>query len=247
MEWIRKYALKFPTVIIAANSKRMQQDLIELLHTPVACLPNYYTTEHKYARMTKLHKTINISCFGAIRPLKNQLIQAVAAIHYANTHNLALRFHINCSRVEGNGKPILKNLQALFNKYPGHSLVEHSWLNPDEFKQLIRTSIDVGMQVSFTESYNIVAADHIDCGVPVVTSPEIKFICVPYHVDPTEVLSIYRGLSRAVFFRRFHLDKLNNIRLGQFNRKSEKDWLQFITGNTNGRNQIHQTISRNST
>lgn len=244
MEWIRAYATQFPNIIIAANSPRMQQDLINILHTPVVCLPNYYATEHKYAKIKSLNDTVHVSCFGAIRPLKNQLIQAVAAIHYATTHNLSLNFHINSSRVEGKGIPILKNIRALFNKYPGHTLVEHPWLNPNEFKQLIRSTIDVGMQVSFTESYNIVTADHIDCGVPVIVSPEIKFVCIPYQANPTNVSSIYRALSRAMFFRKIHLHKLNNIRLSQFNRQAERNWLHFITGNVHGHHS-HQTTGRN--
>jgi len=136
LEWIRKLAPMYPAVIIAANSPRMQQDLVDLLHVPVDYLPNYYVTEHEYAKIHRLHGVLNVGCFGAIRPLKNQLIQAVAAIHYANVHKLALRFHINSSRVEGNGKPILKNLRALFDKHCNQKLVEHVWLDTKEFKSL---------------------------------------------------------------------------------------------------------------
>ena len=59
---------------------------------------------------------VNIGCFGAIRPLKNHMTQAIAAIAFAKSIGAKLRFHINATRVEGGGNPILKNLRQVFEK-----------------------------------------------------------------------------------------------------------------------------------
>ena len=59
--------------------------------------------------------TIDIGAYGAIRPLKNQLLQALAAIKFAESIGKTLRFHINITRIENNGDPVLKNLRNLFS------------------------------------------------------------------------------------------------------------------------------------
>ena len=114
--------------------------------------------------------TINIAVFGAIRPLKNHLIQAISAIQFANEEGLKLYFHINGTRIENNGDPVLKNLRELFEGQEKHELVEHCWMEHDKFVELLQ-SMDICMQVSFSETYNIVTADAVNGLVPVVVSP----------------------------------------------------------------------------
>jgi hypothetical protein len=54
------------------------------------------------------------------------------------------------------------------------------------------------MQLSYTETYNIVAADHIDCGVPVVVSDEILFVDSSFKADPNSTTAIVRAIGRAM-------------------------------------------------
>jgi hypothetical protein len=221
MDWSLRY-LDYPNVFLAPNAKRLDHDLRVVLSVKydrktindrVVYLPNYYPSEDKgFARPPKQKDSVNIGCFGAIRPLKNQLIQALAAIEYADKNKQKLFFHINGNRLEGGGDPILHNLRALFAHSTKHELVEHAWQPHANFLDLIAT-MDLGMQVSFTESFNIVAADMVTVGVPVVTSPEIVWVSKVFHADPTSVDSMVRGLERAkllgkvgVSFNRFLLD-----------------------------------------
>jgi hypothetical protein len=132
--------------------------------------------------------------------------------------------------VEGHGGAILKNLRELFPAYGRHTLVEHGWYQHDDFKQVLRDQIDIGMQVSFTESYNIVAADHIDCGIPIVTSSEVAFVAWPYVADPTDINGMVAALDRSTCVRKLALHRMNNVKLDSFNRQAAHAWTTFARG-----------------
>jgi hypothetical protein len=206
-DWIMRYS-NTPNVYVSSNSLDTNEEVIELLHSmhgdwsyedaAARCpfLPNYYPVEFN----TKLHEeriktpgVINIGCFGAIRPLKNQMIQAIAAIAFAERHSLKLRFHINGNRIEGNGNQVLKNLRNLFSHLE-HELVENAWMPHDKFMTLV-ASMDMGMQVSYTETFNIVAADMIAQGVPVVVSKEIDWVDPQFYADPNSCDDIVRVMD----------------------------------------------------
>lgn len=135
---------------------------------------------------------VNIGCFGAIRPLKNHMTQAIAAISFAESVGARLRFHINATRVEGQGSPILKNLRQLFDR-SRHELVEQPWMPHAAFLNLLR-SIDIVMQASFTETFNIVAADAMAMSVPVLVSSELPWLGHYAHRDPTDAADMAQGL-----------------------------------------------------
>lgn len=238
MDWTLRY-LDYENVILAPNATRVYEDVKVVLSVKydkdeidnkVAYLPNYYPADHRHTEKNmKPDNVINVGCFGAIRPLKNQLIQAIAAILYANKNNLKLMFHINGNRIEGGGSPILKNIRDLFSHSDIHELVEHAWQPHSDFINVIG-SMDIGMQVSFTESFNIVAADMVTVGIPMVTSSEISWISKVFYADPTSVTSIVGAMERAK-----HLGKIgvgyNRHLLGAFSESSIEKWLKFICEN----------------
>lgn len=172
---------------------------------------------------------INISCFGAIRPLKNHLSQALAAIQFANQKNKHLRFHINATRQEQQGQNILKNLRSLFDHLKDHQLVEHPWMEHSDFMQVLSEQIDLGMQVSFTETYNIVAADHIAAGVPVVTSSEVRFVLPIFHAQPNSIPSMVSKLNRVWILRHCGIISVNRWLLDRNNRQSKQAWNNSIS------------------
>ena len=169
-------------------------------------------------------KVINISCFGAIRPMKNHLIQAMAAIKFAEDHQLALNFHINNTRIEQRGDNVRKNLIALFDNQPQHNLIVHPWMSHKNLLSLITEEIDIGMQVSFTETFNIVSADHIHCGVPMVTSKEVTFVALPFRADPTDIKSIIRALKHAYWAEKWNLHNINKQLLEWSNYNATIQW-----------------------
>jgi len=226
MEWIYEY-LKFPQITVSSNDFETNQNFEILTNKKFAYLPNYYPVGffNKNKPKESCKKTINVGCFGAIRPLKNQLIQAVAAIDYADSCNKKLRFHINVKRVEGKGEPVLKNLRELFENNPKHELVEYGWLNHDEFIDLVQ-SMDLGMQVSFTETFNIVTADFVNNNVPVVVSKEISWVNPLFFANPSKVDSIFSRMKLAFAFS--GLKFLNKIGLWWYSLRSEKIWTKYF-------------------
>ena len=152
--------------------------------------PNVYPDpDHGDMRPRMPHEPFDVGCFGAIRPLKNHISQAIGALLFADAQGVRLRFHINGTRIEGNGDPILKNLRSIFADAPRAELVEHSWLSHDAFLGLV-ASMDIVTQVSFTETFNIVAADAAAESVPVVVSREVPWIGRYAWADPNDTRDI---------------------------------------------------------
>ena len=239
MDWAMRY-LDIPNVMLSSNSERATKDFRALLSSrypnftikqiveKTLPLMNYYPTEnHPIPDVFKKGDPyLNVGCFGAIRPLKNHLNQAIAAIRFSQSLGRQLRFHINGGRVEGNGEPILKNLKQLFSHLPAE-LVLHDWLDHSKFEELVRT-MDIGMQVSFSETFNIVTADFVNNNVPVVASDEIAWVDPHYRADPTSVDDIVAKLEVAKahatsFFHR----KLNFNGLRKYDEVSKHQWLNY--------------------
>lgn len=178
--WIKEF-VNISGVTVAFNNKETS-NLFKDLGVYNIYLPNLYHRS-KEAKNIKLFDVlcenepgneVNIGCFGAIRPLKNQLFQAAAAIKWGNLTGVKIKFHINSGRKEQAGDNVLKNIKALF-KNTRHELIEHSWLSHDKFLDLIK-SMDLGLQVSFTESFNIVTADFVSQNIPIIGSNDIKWM-----------------------------------------------------------------------
>jgi hypothetical protein len=161
--------------------------------------PNYYPLYESYNPAPKQegHQVfthsgwIDIGCFGAIRPLKNNVNQAIAAIDFANDIGGKMRFHINSTRVEGMASPILKNIREIFARTKIHQLVEHEWMDHHDFRHMLKR-MEIVSQVTFSETFNIVAADAVSVGVPVVGSAQIPWLQNHSVADPNSVESISR-------------------------------------------------------
>jgi hypothetical protein len=238
LDWTLRY-LDYPNVILAPNAKRLYHDLKTIMSVKycefevddrIVYLPNYYpSVPRPHQSRSHFSEVVNIGCFGAIRPLKNQLIQAIAAIEYADRRDLTLRFHINGNRIEGSGEPVLKNIENLFKNSGRHELIKHPWQPHHQFMHVL-AGMDLGMQVSFTESFNIVAADMVTAGIPIITSPEIDWVSSLFHADPTNTSSMVHALCRANTLGRLGVG-YNQFLLNRFSNKAEKRWLEFIDPN----------------
>lgn len=226
MEWIFGYLAR--GIEVTPNSRRATTALRELVPDgQVRYLPNYYPTGHRL-RMPPAppYTVVDIGCFGAVRPMKNQLLQAIAAISFARSRGLGLRFHMNGTRVEQGGSPVLRNITTLFTR-GDTKLLLHPWLNHREFTRLVR-QMDIAMQVSFSETFNITAADAAARGVPVVVSPEISWGIPEYQAETTSLGSIERRLEVAYDSRRGLLPVLNFLALRQASREAAKIWLSWL-------------------
>lgn len=226
IEWIYEY-LKYKNVSIASNSKKSTEELSKLLNFPIAYLPNYYPVTNVSTPNNTKRSVINIGCFGAIRPLKNQLIQAVAAIEFGNSVGKPIHFHINGNRIEGKGDPILKNIESLFDYNPPHKLIKHEWMSHNEFIRVVR-KMNMGMQVSYSETFNIVAADFVNNNVPIVVSPEIFWVSDFFKADPNSVDSIVSKLKFTYKTKGLGLYKLNKLKLKSYDADSRDTWIEYF-------------------
>lgn len=235
INWLRQYAEiagGSGHFSIAANHPQTCEDIGRVLQTECLPTPNIYPITGRprlervmevIAERRRRRGVLDIGCFGAIRPLKNTLIQAFAAIRFADRLGLPLRFHMNSSRTEQQGEQNLKNLRALFPTRE-HELVEHPWMPHDEFLDLV-DQMDMGLQVSFSETFNIVAADFVSQDIPIVTSPEIGFVSGLFQANPTDTNDIVMKLGRAWAGRQISLQSLNRRLLGKHNISALDTWM----------------------
>lgn len=238
-DWLAEYAT-FKNISIAVNAPRILEELRDYLGTGqgwdekerqarVIYLPNFYPQVYKLKFFSKNKEYIDIGCFGAIRPMKNHITQALAAIKFADKIGKKLRFHINIGRVEQRGDTVLNNLKAIFFHLTdkGHQLVGHKWMPREEFIELC-SKMDIGLQVSFSETFNIVGADLVTQGAPLVCSPELPWSAKLFTANPVDSISIYKKLLLTY---RFPL--INNIsnqyNLYRYTNKTRKIWVNYFT------------------
>jgi glycosyltransferase involved in cell wall biosynthesis len=233
--WMIEYLQK-PNVYIAPNSPRMEKDTEVILSatgidlSKILYLPNFYYFDHDPAYPSwsrKKRGNLDVGCFGAVRPLKNHMLQSVAAVKYAERHGLHLRFHINGNRVEGNGGPILKNLRETFKYYEDAELVEHAWTDAPTFRETV-SKMDIMMQCSFSETFNIVAADATAVGVPVIGSKEIPWLTECVKADPTDLDDIVAKMTLALGLRGPGVVAMNRFRLSMSNASAVRRWRDVL-------------------
>lgn len=190
-------------------------------------LPNVYLKEQKPAKHPDKNKrVVNVGCFGAIRPLKNHLSQAFAAIQFARDLGCKLRFHVNATRLEMGGQPIVKNLKELFERLPDAELVEHGWHEPEDFVDLLHLHLDVSMQVSLSETFNVVSADCISAGVPTVVSREVPWASSFITAEDDNIESMVKMLHRVWNYPR--LVTYNQWLLRNYVQNSLDLWYDFV-------------------
>jgi hypothetical protein len=220
LEWLAAY-LKLG-VEVAFNSAQTREDFEAIGKS--LYLPNWYpvrSLRYKHERNDDCSDIVNIGCFGAIRPLKNQLEQALAAIRYARHKGKKLRFHMNGTRQEQGGNQNLKSIEAAI-KATGDELVLHPWLEHEEFLELVQ-KMDFCLQVSISESFNLVSADAVSLGVPLIGSAAIRWLPVRSQAptDSAKVIAEYMG----------HTDQItvvmNHTALADYANKSAKTWNAF--------------------
>ncbi len=163
---------------VAGNSKKFVTWVQKAYHAPCSYLPNMYFID----RATPVHKppyveggTLRIGVFGAVRPQKNVITAAGAAIILANTVKADTEFWFSGGRHEGGGTTIVNAINQMLNGIPGIKVVEYNWSSWSQFRDTVR-KMNLLIQMSYTESFNMVTADGIAEGVPSVVSEAIDWV-----------------------------------------------------------------------
>ena len=228
IEWIKGYGeiqKLYPNFTTSANSIDFVQQTSHILGEHVDYLPNIYSGAPSKGRGKKPGNVIDIGCFGAVRPLKNHLLQAVVAMIFADQEGKKLRFHVN-GRIEQKGDTVMKNLQNLFSGTQ-HELIVHEWMSHEEFLRVVK-QMDIGMQVSFSETFNIVAADFAVNDVPVIGSDEIDWLSGLYRASLTDWQDVLSKLSFAYHCRPLGLHAFNKFGLNYHNWNAIKTWKNWL-------------------
>jgi hypothetical protein len=233
-DWTREYLRR--GACVAANSPRMHDEFTvfagglslssEQVRRQLVLLTNFYVMR-EVVSSPKIFSddVLDIGCFGAVRLLKNHLIQAIAAYEYARSVGKKLRFHINSGRIEAAGDNPLKNLRAFFKGLRHAELVEHPWQGHSDFMRLLR-DMNILLQVSFSETFNIVTADAVVMGVPVLTSDEVPFIRSKT-ADPTSSYDIAQKIA-FVLNNREHVVRENQRGLMEYSDATRSRWLSWF-------------------
>jgi len=78
------------------------------------------------------------------------------------------------------------------------------------------------------KSFNIVTADFVYNGKPIVVSPDISWLSMFSKANPNSSKSIIRGLNRVAWLDKFGFKCINIFLLERYNRKSLRKWLRFF-------------------
>ena len=231
-DWIPQYLNL--GVHVSPNSPRAHEQLKWLARqmpdvdeSLVTYLPNCYPVDYSAFPLENLDTedkpVLDIACFGAYRPMKNHLQQAFIAARYAQSKNKGLRFHVNQRMDAGGGGPA-KNVEKLLTA-AGVELVKHEWEDRETFLNTMG-QIDLLMQVSMSETFNIVAADATLAGRPILVSKEISW-AYPTYGDPQSVGDCLRKLELIMSNKKFFING-NRSGLSIYAAAARRRWLNYL-------------------
>ncbi len=182
---------------VSGNNREFTDWLREAYTVQSLYLPNLYHLDSTVMLNRPLYNGghIRIGAFGAARPLKNFMTAAGAAIAISKELRVPVEFWMNGGRPDS-GSSIERAIRALIQSQRSVTLRILNWSAWPEFLDLLDT-LHLMIQVSFTESFNMVTADGIGRGVPSVVSPAIDWAprgWVARSDDPLDVARVGRAL-----------------------------------------------------
>jgi len=183
-------------VFVGGNSQKFTEWATRAWGVNAVCLPNLYCLAEVFRRDRRWDGgTLRLGLFGANRPLKNFLSGAAAAVVLAKDLHVTTELHISTGREEGGN---LRALEEMTENIANLRLVPSGWMSWASFRRYVRT-MDLVFQVSYTETFNVVSADAIAEGVPVVASEAIDWVPEWWQArvdEPMDVVRIAEQLLR---------------------------------------------------
>ena len=166
---------KYPNFTVAGNCDRFTHAWGRMYNTHVLYLPNLYNLEGaKSLPAVRIDDTLRIGIFGSIRPLKNFVSAVAACIDISTRVNKKVDIYLSSGRDEGHGALTNRAIDELVIGLPNVKLIRSVWRDHSAFRQLVG-SMDLLMQPSYTETFNMVSADGVAEGVPSVVSEVITW------------------------------------------------------------------------
>lgn len=168
--------LSHQNIFLASNNEDFADAWMNI-YGSIIYLPNLFDVsaiEPKDFKPVKAGQTIKIGSFGATRLLKLHPTAAMAALQLARTLNCNLEFYVNVDSTPG-GDSVLNTIRNMFMGLPWAKLVEVPWQDPTTFQTTIG-QMDLVLQLSATETFNMVCAQAVAAGVPVVSGGAIGWV-----------------------------------------------------------------------
>lgn len=217
---------------VSANTERLHEFLVKTYKSNVVYLPNLYDVDRVNRKRDESHhhRVVRIGSFGAHRLLKNHTTAAAAALMIAERRSSDLEFYVNAGREENLSRPnsIIASLKFMFDRLPWAKLIEVPWAEWSTFRQTV-ANMDLCMQVSFTETFNITTADAVAEGVPSVVSSAIEWTPHRWHAEVDDAHDIARVGSGLLWDTHGAEEGLRHLEA--YVKKGACLWLKYLDTN----------------
>jgi len=183
-------------VFVGGNSAKFTDWATEAWGVHAVYLPNLYNLAETFPHHDRRWQggALRLGLFGANRPLKNFLSGAAAAVELARRLHVSIELLLSSGRNEGGN---FRALGEMTENIANLRVVQTGWLPWPAFRRLLRT-VDLVLQVSYTETFNVVAADAVAEGVPVVASDAIDWVPRWWQAKADEPLDVARVAERLL-------------------------------------------------
>jgi glycosyltransferase involved in cell wall biosynthesis len=242
VELIRYYlrlTREFDNFRVGANSERLFQWLQRVMDGDAVLLPNLYpATQAQPEKHWYGTSPLRIGAFGAVRPEKNFMTAAAAAILIQKLTKVNVELHMSAGG-EGGGERTMQAIDQLIAGDRKITLIRHDWCLWPDFIKLVR-QMDLLLQPSYTESFNMVTADGIIMGVPSVVSPAIDWAPESWKADSDDVNEVAEiGICLLRTGNRGEGKKA----LADHNKDAWQDWLAYLTDTQPCKREEHDSLS----
>lgn len=212
---------------MSVNSDVLGISLGQVYNNNSLYLPNlYYTDIVRQKVWSPPGKLVKIGSFGAIRLMKNHTTAAMGALQLAAVYGKDLQFYLSVAREE-QGIGVLQAIRNMFASVPFATLVEVPWSDWSDFRNII-ASLDLHMQLSMSETFNITCADAACGGVPTVSSDAISWVPSDWHADIDDSSDVQKVGWKLL--NDPHAAQRGIESLKSWNRMSLGKWLQWLSG-----------------
>jgi len=209
---------------VGGNSLRFVRWMEKVYKTKIVYLPNLYPLSGVVEKTWDGVSTVKIGIFGAIRPLKNFMTAAAGAAAIQAILDVPVEIHMSFGG-EGDGGDVGRAIVAMCSGIQGITLVKHPWRPWEEFVEIVG-KMDLLLQPSYTESFNMVTADGIYCGVPSVVSSAITWVPEDWKADSDDAMDIARVGVNLLSQSCAALEGFRCIE--RQNDEGVKHWLQYL-------------------
>lgn len=219
----------FLNLTVAANSLELKHFFETAYGGHTLYLPNVYDFERAHRRRGREHdhRLLRVGSFGALRLLKNHTTAAAAALMLARKRDCDLEFSVSVENDTMGGGAVLDALRKMFTGLRWARLVEHPWQDWASFRRTVG-GMDLCLQVSMTETFNVTTADAVAEGVPSVVSPTIEWAPDYWKADPDRLDDIVRIGGALLACPDAAEDGLTA--LSCFTEDAVRRWLEYLSG-----------------